>query len=145
MDSLWPEDIVEGGSIRSPAYILKDQASELARLTKNVILGEVKRIANIDHPGVGYSFNIRAPVINYRFGLFTIVYNILDMYPIVMVIDQDIYQELYPETESTNRILEDESDFKYELAKIFNSAKTKRIIKSLMSESGATMKKGDKV
>ena len=55
-ESLWPSDIAKVDEIRSPLAILKEQASQLGRATKNILVAEVLPISGFKHPTVGYAF-----------------------------------------------------------------------------------------
>lgn len=138
-DSLWPSDIAKVDEIRSPLAILKEQASQLGKATKNIIVAEVVPIRGFTHPIVGYVFNIVAPALaNYRYQLFRVDYNIIDMYPVSIYIDLDIYKEMYSwKTKIEKETLSTEEDIQRTLKAIFGTKKTKKIINSLLAESGS--------
>jgi hypothetical protein len=97
MDNLWPSDIARVDELRSPLTVLKEQASQLGKLTRNIIVAEVQPIKSVNQPRVSYYFNIVAPALeNYRYALFRIEYDIVNMYPVTISIDGDIYKEMFP-------------------------------------------------
>jgi hypothetical protein len=141
MDSLWPSEISNYSETKSPVTILKEQGLELGKSTRNILIGEIIPY-QIEQPNSKYGFSILAQPLNYRYVLFNITYNILDIYPVFMDLDIDIYKEVH---KITYDILgkkdlikfENENGFLFELRQIFNSERIKKIIKSLMVESGA--------
>ena len=142
MDSLWPSEISNYSETKSPVTILKEQGLELGKSTRNILIGEIIPY-QIEQPNSTYSFNILAQPLNYRYVLFNITYNILDIYPVFMDLDIDIYKEVHKFSFDINGgkknllKIDNENGFLNELRQIFNSERIKKIIKSLMVESGA--------
>lgn len=138
MESLWPEEIANIEQIKSPVSILKEQASSLGKITKNILVGELTQVP-VNSPYSSYRFNILAPSLrNYRYSLFEVTYNILEIYPVTIKLDQEIFNELYPNySRQIDPAISNESELIDMLKKIFHSDKVKQILKSLMSESGA--------
>jgi len=142
MDDLWPDDIASTESIKSPAYILKEQASLLGKKTKNIITAAINTIAN-RQPIIQYDFIIIAPALsNYRYRLFSIYYNIISIYPCTMFIDVDIFKEIsmycnVKKSDQSSITIHSESELEQAMRYIFKSEKTKQLIKSLIAESGA--------
>ncbi|MDD2754011.1 MAG: hypothetical protein PHS80_00655 [Methanothrix sp.] len=138
MESLWPDEIASSEQVRSPVQILKEQASLLGKMTKNILLGEIQAVPT-GQPNSAYAFNILAPSLrNYRYSLFTINYNILNIYPVYIVLDDEIFKEIYSYKSENKAIKIDyENEFITTLKNIFRSNKVKQILTSLMVESGA--------
>lgn len=137
MESLWPEEISKLEAIKSPVSILKEQASSLGKMTKNILVGEIVPV-EVSQPNSAYRFNILAPLLrNYRYTLFIVNYNILNMYPIYINLDEEIYKEVYYSSEKEPLKIDNESELISNLTRIFRSNKVKQILKSLMAESGA--------
>jgi len=138
MESLWPDEIANSEQVRSPVQILKEQASLLGKMTKNILLGEIQAVP-VGQPNSAYAFNILAPSLrNYRYSLFTINYNILNIYPIYIALDDEIFKEIYSYKSKNEAIKIDyENEFLTILKNIFRSRKAKQILTSLMVESGA--------
>ena len=102
MESLWPEEISKLEAIKSPVSILKEQASSLGKMTKNILVGEIVPV-EVSQPNSAYRFNILAPLLrNYRYTLFIVNYNILNMYPIYINLDEEIYKEVYYSSEKSH-------------------------------------------
>jgi len=153
--NMWPEDIGHNIPSKSPAAILREQASLLGNKTKNIVTAEVKR-NNIDNRMFYYEFYIVAPSYSYRYKLFGIVYGI-EQYPVFFLIeDDDIkkglaeYKPNVLETliQNSGRTIdgfpipakdlpraESEDKFLEILGKIFSAEKTKMIINALITES----------
>jgi hypothetical protein len=175
MQDLWPDDIAVLDT-KPPTTILKEQATLLGEKTKNIITAEVEQI---DHMNIflthdengkdmgkdikikfGYNFYIVAPALgNYRYELFSLYYDI-EMYPLYIFPDEDIYIEFHNNRAKVHRsciphpqirenlrnkfgknieenciIAESEEEFLDALKQIFNAQKTKKIIGSLLAQS----------
>jgi hypothetical protein len=125
--SLWPEDIAVTDAV-APVVILKEQASLLGQRTQNLVEARVYpgQSHYIEYPFV-YYFELIAPALdNYRYRLFGISHGV-EFYPVRMEFEEfDGYRDAISERE-----------FMEELAKIFSSERTKRIISSLIAQSKA--------
>lgn len=125
--SLWPDDIAVTDAI-APVVILKEQASLLGQRTQNLVEARV-------HPGQThyeeypfvYYFELVAPALdNYRYRLFGISHGVA-FYPVRIEFEGfDGYRDAISENE-----------FMSELADIFSSERTRRIISSLIAQSKA--------
>ena len=125
--SLWPDDIAVTDAV-APVVLLKEQASLLGQETQNLVEARV-------HPGQSryseypfvYYFELVAPALdNYRYRLFEISHGV-GFYPVRIEFEEF----------ACPRDAISENDFMEELAKIFSSERTKRIISSLIAQSKA--------
>lgn len=113
-------------SAKTPAQILKEQASYLTEMSKGVLVGEVADVTATY--AFSYALMIRAPALNnYRVTLLIIGYNI-GMYPVS--IDDKI-------TSAPNPTCQNEEDFIEKLGKILGSQEAQRIIGALLTHSNA--------
>jgi hypothetical protein len=121
--NLWPEDIAVTDDV-APVTILKEQASLLGQRTQNIVEAYVIKPKYATHrdPPFRYNFYLMAPALDYRYQLFTITHG-LEFYP-VSITFEDLTVEIA-----------DEDGLMQELANIFSSEKTKRIISSLIAQS----------
>ncbi len=155
MKNMWPEDIGKNILSKSPAAILREQASLLGNKTKNIVTAEVKR-NDLDNRMFYYGFYIVAPSYGYRYKLFGIVYGI-EQYPVYFLIDADdikkglaeykpsVLESLIQNSDRTIDGLpiptkdipraESEDKFLEILRKIFSAKKTKKVIEALITES----------
>lgn len=153
VDDLWPEEL-ESAKIRPPVAILKEQASLLGQKTKNVVEGAVSEVFTVDEDEektMEYSFNLVAPALGgYRYRLFTMSHDIR-MYPLIITMEREIFQEVNPETSGkmsvsvsvSDRLLrlrnqakvDTEAEFLALLKKIFAATKTRQIIAAILAQS----------
>jgi len=138
MKSLWPDDITEDG-LKSPAAILKEQASLLGPKNKNLLLAEVRREEPPSYLDqyFQYSFVIIAPALSrYRYKLFGIRYSI-GFYPLTIIdIDDEIRREVFQDPIGFEVKVDSESDFLTALEKILKSKRATQIIITLRKEIG---------
>lgn len=125
--SLWPDDIAVTDAV-APVVILKEQASLLGQRTQNLVEARV-------HPSVpryseypfAYYFELVAPALdNYRYRLFVISHGV-GFYPVRIE-----FEEYANPHDAIG-----ENEFMRELADIFSSERTRRIISSLIAQSKA--------
>ncbi len=122
-DNLWPEFSLDE-VIRTPKMILNEQAEFLAKGTKNLLTGKIKSYVN-EYDVITHEFNIVVPNLNgYQYKLFTVTHESVLIYPCTLEENDREWTEI-----------EDENEFLDILKNIFNSADTKRIIQSLVSQS----------
>jgi hypothetical protein len=151
MEPLWNLDL-EPSKMQAPLNVLKEQASFLGKMTKNVLEAEVKKTeplytiqsfnktrSGIDLMakyivGFSYEFVIKAPSLNYSYRLFAVLYDVY-LYPIEIFPDIDIMREIGSNEEYI--IANDEKKFIELLRVILSAEKTRKILSSLMSESNA--------
>ena len=131
MEDLWPDDMDFSVTI-TPVSILREQASNLGRKTRNVIQARVIREPDVPSKGFCYEFQLVVPALGpYNYSLFSMSYDVT-MYPVTIRGDRDVIQEI---GEGQNEIVADsEDDFKERLRRILGSRKTRTVIRALMSQ-----------
>lgn len=136
MNDLWP-DLSDISKQKTPQKILTEQANALSDKTGNLIVGQVKKLRSIrrgrqelEYPFM-YDFIIRADILNYSYSLFSIGHDIY-LYPVYFIIDKDIKLEILGSEEAL--VAKDEEEFITILRKIFNSQKTVKILKAILSQ-----------
>lgn len=123
-DNLWPEFSLDE-VIRSPKTVLNEQAEFLANGTKNLLTANVNSYNN-DFNEIAHDFIIIAPNLNgYRYKLFTLTHDSIMVYPC------EIYEHNYGGTLE----IDNESQLLAALKVIFSNETTKKVIKSLISQS----------
>ena len=143
VEDLWPE--VESAKIRTPASILKEQASLLGQKTKNLVEGLV--IGNEKGGDLSYSFFLVAPALSsYRYLLFTMSHDIR-MYPLFIHMEEEILAEVNPKqyekwgtvasfyAPTHQEKVKNEAEFFALLKRIFSATKTKQLIAAMLSQS----------
>ncbi len=122
--NLWG-DLPEAVIARNPLQILKEQASELTKMTKGVLMGIVEGPLPYGSGTFAFELSIRAPALNdYSITVLRIEYN-LHMYPLTLT---DI---LKPKQHECN----DESTYLSELKNILQSSGMRKVISSLLVQS----------
>jgi hypothetical protein len=130
---LWPEDIAQTDSLVTPAMILRAQADLLRQKTKGLVQGRVirERVGVADK--IWLSFYLVAPTLdNCRCHLFRIEHN-LDIYPLRLAPSV----ELPGHHDQKYVVIKDEASFLDTLREIFSAEKTRRLIKTLVTQSRA--------
>ena len=142
MVDLWPNEIEESGPL-PPVTILKEQASLLGKKTKNLVEAQVYLINGadfpVDSPLFEHGFFLIAPVLqNYRYRLFSIEHGV-DMYPIEFQVGHEIKKEISPSWRNQKGEIKasSEEEFQNVLQEVFQSEKTLRVIKALLTQSKA--------
>ena len=148
--NLWPEDIAVT-QVVAPVAILKEQASKLGEITKNLVEGSVKqnfsdlggllfpkpsRKSRATHSeddlyegDFRYDFDLVAPALNnYRYRLFSISHGV-EFYPLIITNCVAL--------NGSDHQITDEEEFLTALETIFSSEKTRGIISSLIAQSRA--------
>ncbi len=151
MESLWNFDF-ESSKMQAPLNILKEQASFLGEMTKNILEAEVKKteplftINSYNKTRIGidlmakyllgfsYDFLITAPALNYSYRLFTVLYDVY-LYPVEIFPDIDIMHEIEPSKEYVTA--NGEKELIELLRAMLSAEKTRKILSSLISESNA--------
>jgi len=133
MIDLWPDDI---GTVvvRSPAGILREQASLLGEKTQHLVEAEVEPWMEMAPPGFFvYAFRLVAPTLgHYRYKLFTIAHDVV-LYPVEFSVDSDIQAEISPSQRELGA--PDEGAFLEILEKILGSQKTRRVVQALLTQA----------
>ena len=135
MEDLWPKDIKSESKIKLPVAILREQGALLGEKTKNIVTGEVRESARQlqERRVFDFTFYITSTALEYAYRLFSISYKIT-LYPVVFTIaDDDILKELGLESRHTYIEANNEEEFKDYLKRIFNSAKSKRVISAILA------------
>ncbi|MGK7880377.1 MAG: hypothetical protein AB4060_09800 [Crocosphaera sp.] len=129
---LWPDEI-KTTEIISPVTIIKEQGKILGQKTNNIVVGEVKLMHSTEFP-FAYGFILVCSTINYEYKLFDFVFPI-EMYPVRIIPDASIANELSLSPRNPEIKIESEEDFTDILRKIFSAQKTVKIITSLIAQS----------
>lgn len=143
MPDLWPEIGVP--NIRTPVSVLREQASLLGAKTNNVLEGDVTKVDGAVHWAVSwefiYVFHIVAPLLkDFRYRLLSIAHRI-DMYPLRVRLSEELVREITdagaPFIFNSYYVAETENEEAFmELIRLtLNSAKTMKIIHSLLAQS----------
>ncbi|MEN8221399.1 MAG: hypothetical protein ABFS56_34690 [Pseudomonadota bacterium] len=120
--NLWPDDIGIS-SLRAPVTILREQAGFLSDKTLHIVEGAV-RTKTSDENKFLHTFYLEAPALDrYRFYLFSIEHD-TNFYPL------NILSE-----EGQSIVAKSEDDFTTQLADLFASEKTKKVIHALIAQS----------
>lgn len=127
INSLWPEDIGTNIDQSNPVTILKQQAALLGQRTKNIVEAQVSTSTFADH--FIHSFNLVAPAIGYKYLLFRVQHG-PEIYPIALI---------YDTTDSTSLTIRmtasSETEFLDLLKEVFSSARTRKVIETLLAMS----------
>jgi len=143
MTDLWPEGIAEPVTT-SPVRFIREQAALLGQKTGNTVTAKVSRSEEGAYWQSGaafiYRFYIIAPTLDYRFQLFQLAFPI-EMYPVTIKPDDDIMEELNNANLNTEfgpygtiRVDSEEQLIPL-LASILGSAKSRKIVQSLVAQS----------
>jgi hypothetical protein len=118
--NLWPSDIAESNLI-TPVTILKEQATALGDLTKQIVIAEVR--SSSTGSSFTHRFVLTAPAIgNYNFELLQVQYGI-SFYPMQLSWRGSIYT------------ISSEQQFIQTLKDIFVDATTRNVIQSMLAQS----------
>lgn len=135
MNDLWPEDIGHP-TLRSPVSILREQALLLGDKTQNMVRAKVSPQERQEQNNFKYTFFVVAPELgDYHHALFKIRHDV-ELYPVVIDVDEEIRYELAPEEDKTI-IANSESEFLEMLRRIFRAKKTRKVIHALLAQSSA--------
>jgi hypothetical protein len=140
IDNLWPEEIASPTEEVPPITILKQQASLLGQMTRNIVEAEVET-ASTDIEGVlRHTLYLVAPALNfYRYPLLDVEHKITSMYPARIKVrsaekqQKDIRDDIWDFQKSP---ADNEEEFKDKLKSVFADEETKRIIGVLLAQSG---------
>ena len=154
MSDFWPDDIGIPDKTKSPVIILKEIASALGERTKNNVTATVKNAeSRSNEMPFRYIFFIVAKALNnYQFKLFEIEFGV-PLYPLTIIPDENIIAELdsqsgefkilkidrpIPDSYRTEEVMgihvESDQEFLQVLNMITNSSRTRKIIRSLVSQ-----------
>ncbi|MTV50050.1 hypothetical protein GJ688_13825 [Heliobacillus mobilis] len=138
--NLWPEQFTFE-KITTPKETLEQQASFLPKLTGDLVHAEVEEVGkylanakSITDP-FKYEFLIKGKFIeDYSFRVFIITHDVL-IYPIKILLDSGIYEELNGTDTSVWIKVNDEEEFFNILERTLRSNRIRRVISSIMSLS----------
>jgi hypothetical protein len=127
--NLWG-DIKAEATIRTPANVLKEQATALSEMTKGVLAGTVRSGTEYNKFKVGLS--IVAPALNnYEFDVVEVEHGI-ELYPLKVTPAWEKYGF------TSSQECENEEEFVAALGGILGSDRVKRAINSLIAQSKET-------
>jgi hypothetical protein len=153
MSDLWPSDLANSNTTRSPVFLLKEQASLLGGKTKNIVNAVVKRrnpreeedrmeaelrrkmrLLLPESAPFNYAFLLVAPALdNYRYRLFSIAYG-LEQYPVQFEVDKSIGNE-FQRDPKFKLLAANEDEFVEILGKVLASKKTRQVVQAILTES----------
>jgi hypothetical protein len=150
MTDLWPADLGDVTTSKSPVTILKEQASILGTRTKNIVKAYIKRISpdnlQLTRHTVSakresyytdpfhYGFYLQGPALdNYTYRLFDLSFGV-DRYPARFMVDDEIANELNANP-NEGLVAGNEEEFLQALATVLGSQKTRKVIHAILSQS----------
>jgi len=123
-EDLWPSNLAEEPSDRSPLQILREQAERLGEKTSNVVEAVVAAEPHLDGSTLDIQFSLVAPALGgYEYVLLRARQPVVDLYPVRL------------EFEGNSWTANEEDGLKQYLANFFNSARTRKIISNLVAQS----------
>jgi len=141
MIDLWPDNL-GAGSGKAPAAILREQARHLDNKTNKMVTGRIEpsylpRVTVKDKFGTDedlfmYEFHLEAPVLDYYGNILFTIFHGIDLYPVIIHIDEAIKKEL--SENALNLAADNEEEFLDLLKRIFNCDKTVTIINSILAQ-----------
>jgi len=133
-NSLWPTNIDTQPKIVTPSAILKEQASILSQMVRNILRGAVRQFQVEDEftPKLHYAFTIVAPALNnYSVELFTIEHDATKLYPLKLE-----SRFLPPPRQSELTLtINDEESFRASIRELFADKRTTDAISALLAQS----------
>lgn len=127
-NNLWG-NLPEVSKVRTPEQILREQASELTRLTSGLIVGMVEGRSKYNIGTFNHGLKLRAPTLNnYTASILDIGYEI-GFYPVHMI-------SLVGDGNLMS--CDDEEEFLQALGEILASPETHKLIKSLLAHINST-------
>ena len=124
-ESFWliPDNL---GQVKTPAAILTEQANELAKLTRGLLVGRVQQVSS--QPGnFAYDLYIVAPALNnYSYAVVRINHGI-SLYPVAMA------------WHAKNQMFQchDEESYVAKLREVLSSQETAKVIAGLLAQANA--------
>lgn len=146
MPDLWPDDLIQQSTARTPVTILQEQATALGKRTRNLVtakvsLEEFSSLAPSTKSDFTYVFAIVGPTIgNYQYKLLEIAFDIRS-YPVYVDAEPDVHNEVkhYAKTPPGGRptilYAASEEEFTALLRAIFNTSKVKQVVSAILSQS----------
>jgi hypothetical protein len=121
-DNLWPE-FTPPEQVKSPVFLLKEQAALLAQRTGGIVVGRLSTLNTPDGRFV-VSLDLAAPALRgYRYRLLEVIFP-PEFYPLVIN---------GPGQQLNN--INGEAEFRDALASVLRSEKTKQIVEAIMAQA----------
>jgi hypothetical protein len=143
MKNLWPERF-EPESLPPPKSLLQDQAGLLAKITGGMVQAEVTPLEGTEpilyslENDFGFRFDLVGPFLdNYRFTVLRFAHDIA-MYPVSVVIDKPISEELFlPDigTRGGKYTVSNPEEMEVLLERIFQSSRIRKVVGSIIALS----------
>ena len=119
---LWPDDIGVS-NLRAPVTILREQAGFLSDKTLHIVEGLVKSQTSDENKFL-HAFYLEAPALDrYQFYLFSIEHD-TDFYPVKILSEGQ-----------SSFVAKSEEELMTQLANLFSSEKTKKVVHALIAQS----------
>lgn len=150
MNDLWAEDIGGAVVVKTPVALLKEQASLLGKKTQNLVIGKVVSVPNMhdseSNKRITHRFYVVAPALgDYSYTLFSVSHG-LDMYPLMVVVEVNVFKELSDDVKakrytlgfvvSDNAVsINSEDEFIDVLGQILKSNRVRQVINGLLAQS----------
>jgi len=125
IQNLWGE-LPDPENVRTPEQIIKEQASELTRLTNGKIIGFVNPLGTSKKNQFSYALGIRVPTLNNYQVRIVMISHELGFYP------TDIVSQLHSDT-TYDVVAGNEKEFNTALEAILKSKEARDILSSLLT------------
>ncbi|HEY5961173.1 MAG TPA: hypothetical protein VIV60_31665 [Polyangiaceae bacterium] len=123
-ENLWPDNLGQEPSDLAPLQILREQATRLGERTSNLVEAHVTAEPSPDGQNLDIRFCLVAPLLGgYEYVLLRATQPVVDLYPVKLHFEENDW------------VANEESGFKQYLERLFNSARTRRIISNLIAQS----------
>jgi hypothetical protein len=145
-NDLWPDDLVPQEKLITPLQILKEQGSALSRRTQGIVTGTVDEETEKGNRFLN-NFYITSEILNYRYKLLTVRYEIT-LYPVDIILDEELIKQIQanPSFDTIPNVsinegfvsadyitAENINGYISVLKLVFGAPKTTKVIKSLYS------------
>jgi hypothetical protein len=147
VEDLWPADIESAPDQLPPITILKQQAAMLGQRTRNLLEGQVETRTEESYRRLRHVLFIVAPALDfYRYPLLEVEHAVVGIYPVTITASWNAPREPEEEGIGVDESLDrhykltasDESQFKNALKDLLGHEETKKIIGSLLAQSGVS-------
>jgi hypothetical protein len=136
---LWPA-YVSQTDLLLPVTILRYQAAQLRKKTKNLLEAEVVPIQAAFPTEEAYYFELIAPILDYyHYRIFAVSYDREQVYPVFLYAPPEGYSPT--ENKSPSARAETQEAFLAEVSKILDDRKVKSVIQSLLARSNDSVAK----
>ncbi|MBI1249125.1 hypothetical protein GC197_14940 [bacterium] len=125
-DDLWGE-LPAADNRRTPRDVLTEQAGLLTNKTRGKLEGRVRQRLGVKRSEKSdiYTFEINVPANSYTFGVCTIEFDPISLYP----------AKLYDKVKGKGCEISDENDFKEKLGEVFQSNEMREVMAALLRMS----------